>query len=183
MSADSLAPITTCDRCGADLAPGARYCANCGRETGGLSGFAPLPAQPTTIIDPYASPGDGYAGPSNSRAGIGKLFSATGRIGRTEYFLTVVGIWAFLIVTWGIVIVADAPLLTIVLGFTSLIVCTVVAVCAGIKRLHDIGQTGWLYLIFLIPLISLLFLFFLLLKGPDSTHNQYGFEGSGSLKG
>lgn len=145
--------------------------------------FAPVPA--TTSADVLSRvPIDFSSGPMDTTSGgIGKLVSAAGRIGRMEYFLTILGIWALLIVVWSIVIGVDSPPVTIVLGFTSLILAMVIAICAGIKRLHDIGQSGWLYLIFLIPLVSFIFLFFLLLKGSDSTHNQYGFENSGSLKG
>lgn len=189
MSAYSPTPVIICDRCGAEIPSGAKFCSNCGQEVSREEPtFAPPPPASSESYwgsdTPTPSPVDLYTGPSDAGGGgIGKLFSAKGRIGRMEYFLTLLGIWAVLIVAWGIVIGADAPLLTILLGFTSLIASMVVAICAGIKRLHDIGQTGWLYLIYLIPFISFIFLLFLLLKGPDSTHNQYGFEGSGSLKG
>ena len=120
MSAYSPAPITTCDRCGAELAPGARYCANCGQAVGNsASTFASPPAQTTLPVNPYTSPGSSSAWPSESRGGIGKLFSGDGRIGRLEYFLIVLGVWLVLLVLWGIIIAADAPGVTIVLGIGS----------------------------------------------------------------
>jgi uncharacterized membrane protein YhaH (DUF805 family) len=115
--------------------------------------------------------------------GIGKLFSGSGRIGRLEWFLTVLGIWLVSIVSWGIIIAVDAPLITIVLGLISLVVSIVVAICAGVKRLHDFGQSGWLYLLMLVPLASFILLVVLLFASPNPGRNQYGFEDSGSVMG
>jgi uncharacterized membrane protein YhaH (DUF805 family) len=180
----SPAPITTCDRCGAELAPGARFCANCGPAVGNsASTFASPPAQTTLPVNPYTSPVSSTAWPSESRGGIGKLFSGDGRIGRLEYFLIVLGVWLVLLVLWGIIIAADAPGVTIVLGIGSWLLAVVLAVCAGVKRLHDFNQSGWLYLLFLIPFVSFILLFVLLLKGGDSGVNQYGYEDSGSVMG
>ena len=183
MSANSPAPIATCDRCGAELAQGARYCANCGQAVGSsASVFAP-PAQTALPANPYSTPSYSTAWPSDSRGGIGKLFSAGGRIGRLEYFLIVLGVWLLLLVLWGIIIAADAPGVTIVLGIGSWLLVVVLAVCAGVKRLHDFNQSGWLYLLFLIPFVSFILLFVLLLKGGDAGVNQYGYEDSGSVMG
>ncbi len=88
-----------------------------------------------------------------------------------------------LLILWGIIIAADAPGVTIVLGIGQRLLAVVLAVCAGVKRLHDFNQSGWLYLLFLIPFVSFILLFVLLLKGGDSGVNQYGYEDSGSVMG
>lgn len=184
VSANSPVPITTCDRCGAELAPGAKYCANCGQAVGGsASTFASPPAQTALPANPYTSPSYSTSWPSDSRGGIGKLFSAEGRIGRLEYFLIVLGVWVVLIVAWGIIIAVDAPGVTIVLGLASWLAAVVLSICAGVKRLHDFDQSGWLYLLFLIPVASFIMLFVLLLKGGDPGVNRFGYEDSGSVMG
>lgn len=115
--------------------------------------------------------------------GIGKLFSMSGRIGRLEYFLIVVVVWIALIIAWGIIVAADSAAVTIVLGIGTWLAAVVISVCAGVKRLHDFDQSGWLYLLFLVPIASFILLFVLLLKGGSPGPNQYGLEDSGSVMG
>ena len=74
----------------------------------------------------------------------------SGRARRTEY-------WMFALVNFGI-----ALLLELILGFTFLYFLTYVyslaifipslAVC--VRRLHDIGRSGWWYLIGLVPVVG-----------------------------
>jgi uncharacterized membrane protein YhaH (DUF805 family) len=44
----------------------------------------------------------------------------------------------------------------------------------GVRRLHDSGKSGWLYLIGLIPFIGGLILFVLLLLNGDPGENRFG---------
>lgn len=88
-----------------------------------------------------------------------------------------------LILAWGIIIAVDAPGVTLVLGLGSWLLAIVLSVCAGIKRLHDFDQSGWLYLLFLVPVASLIMLFVLLLKGGDPGVNRFGYQDSGSVMG
>jgi uncharacterized membrane protein YhaH (DUF805 family) len=182
MSSNDIALIARCSRCGAELSPDARYCANCGQPVdNSASTFAPPPAPTALTTNPYTPPSYSTAWPNDSDGGAGKLFSAQGRIGRLEYFLIVLGVWLLLIVTWGIIIAADAPGVTILFGIGSWLLAVIVSICAVVKRLHDINQSGWLYLLFLVPFASFILLFVLLLKGGDAGVNQYGYEDSGSV--
>jgi uncharacterized membrane protein YhaH (DUF805 family) len=119
----------------------------------------------------------------DSGGGIGKLFSGSGRVGRMEYFLTLIGIWVALAVLWAISAVFDAPTLLLLLMIVVWVVSTVIAICAGVKRLHDFDQSGWLYLLFLVPFAGFFLLFVLLLKGSSPGLNQYGYADSGSVMG
>jgi uncharacterized membrane protein YhaH (DUF805 family) len=182
MSSNDIARIAHCSPCGAELAPGARYCANCGQEAGKTTDPAP-PA--STYWSDSASPPSSM--PSYSAlyetggGGIGKLFSGEGRIGRLEWFLTVAGIWLVLLVAWGIMYAVDAAALTVVLGLIIFVVSTIVAICAGVKRLHDFDQSGWLYLLMIVPLVSFIMLLVLLFMSGSSGQNRYGFKDSGSV--
>lgn len=188
MSTTDLAPIAQCPSCGADLEPGARFCSNCGRA---IDTESP-PPEPTYWSDsptqwsssaPSASIPSLTAAFDSNEGGIGKLFSGSGRIGRLEYFLTIVGVWVMLAIAWGLISVVDAAVLTLVLGLGSWLVSLVVSVCAGVKRLHDFDQTGWLYLIFLVPFAGFIMFFVLLLKGGSIGLNKYGYADSGSVQG
>ena len=48
-----------------------------------------------------------------------------------------------------------------------------------VRRLHDIGKSGWWYLIGLVPLVGLVIFLFLLMPGTPGT-NQYGPDPRGS---
>ncbi len=128
-------------------------------------------------------PMSNYSAAYDSRGGIGKLFSGQGRIGRLEWFLTVAGVWLALLVAWGLIYATDSAVVALVLGLGIFVVSTIVAICAGVKRLHDFNQSGWLYLLFLVPVASVILFFVLLLKGGDAGLNQYGSEDSGSVMG
>ncbi len=45
---------------------------------------------------------------------------------------------------------------------------------ATVRRLHDVGKSGWMFLVILIPVIGLIWLFILLTKNSDPTNNRYG---------
>jgi len=44
----------------------------------------------------------------------------------------------------------------------------------SIRRLHDIGKSGWWYLIILIPFIGMLVLLAFFVMGSEQDENQYG---------
>jgi uncharacterized membrane protein YhaH (DUF805 family) len=44
----------------------------------------------------------------------------------------------------------------------------------AVRRLHDIGKSGWMILVALIPLIGGIWLLILLVKEGDSGSNEYG---------
>lgn len=43
-----------------------------------------------------------------------------------------------------------------------------------VRRLHDIGKSGWMYLIIFIPLIGAIWILVLLLKDSELGDNKYG---------
>jgi uncharacterized membrane protein YhaH (DUF805 family) len=185
MSTANLAPISRCDRCGAELEPGDRFCSNCGQtvstelarpEPTYWSDTASQWSSTAPSVAPTYSPYD-----SGSRGGIGKLFSASGRISRLEYFLTILGVWGILIIAWVVIVALDAPALTVFIGGGAWLIGVVISICAGVKRLHDFDQSGWLYLLFLVPFASFILLLILLFKGSSPGLNQYGYADSGSV--
>jgi uncharacterized membrane protein YhaH (DUF805 family) len=43
-----------------------------------------------------------------------------------------------------------------------------------VRRLHDVGKSGWMYFIILIPIVGAIWLLVLLLKRGDEKKNEYG---------
>lgn len=44
----------------------------------------------------------------------------------------------------------------------------------SVRRLHDVGKSGWYFLLVLIPLLGLIYLIYLYAKEGESGANQYG---------
>lgn len=49
-------------------------------------------------------------------------------------------------------------------------------ICAGIRRLHDTGKSGWYSLWYFLPFIGWIIEIILLCKAPQPGDNQYGPE-------
>lgn len=60
------------------------------------------------------------------------------------------------------------------LGMIFSLITLVPGIAIGVRRLHDIGKTGWLLLIGLIPLVGAIILIVFFAKKPDPAPNQYG---------
>ena len=98
-------------------------------------------------------------------------FSFSGRIGRMQYFLTLMSLYAF----WLIFLVVDKTLLpteahsycsrfAIVLIYISIYIL----LAQGVKRCHDIGHAGQF-------LVVPFHVFVFMLKQGQTTDNQYGY--------
>ncbi len=44
----------------------------------------------------------------------------------------------------------------------------------GVRRLHDIGKSGWMLLVALIPIVGAIWLLILFVKDSEPEENQYG---------
>ncbi|MGC4047625.1 MAG: DUF805 domain-containing protein [Armatimonas sp.] len=104
-----------------------------------------------------------------------KLFNADGRIPRKDWIIWIVGVAiVFGILSW---ILGDRAswvqaLLSLLAGIAGIFM--------GIKRLHDLDKSGWLYLLGIIPIVNFFFAIYLIaFKGTDGD-NKYGAPNSGS---
>lgn len=170
MSGYLPATISYCTRCGAEVESGSQFCGSCGQALA-LS-RPPSYVSVTQPMPPMAYP--------QSSGGFGNLFSASGRVGRLEYFLTIVvatitGVFGFALVT-----LTTGPTIGFLLGLGLWFVAALVSLLAGIKRLHDFDQSGWLILLGFVPFVSLILLLIMLFKGPSPGLNRFGYAGSGS---
>ena len=163
-----------CPKCGQSQ-PTAAECAGCGII---IEKYLARQAQATPAREP-ASP---YEAPRADRLseseGVADLaiFTTNGRIGRLRYLA-----WSlvWLIVTVALVFCGTLLLAVLdVLGYLAFaaigIAALVVAVQIGVQRLHDIGWSGWLYLIFVIPVIGNLFALVTVIAPGSPGANRFG---------
>ena len=59
------------------------------------------------------------------------------------------------------------------IGILISIALFIPSIAVGIRRLHDIGKSGWWYLLILLPLVNLVLIYFFILDSQPG-ENQYG---------
>ena len=99
-----------------------------------------------------------------------KYSDFSGRASRREY-------WMFflinLLVSVGVSIVGNMMRMSSLSSLYSLAVL-LPSLAVGVRRLHDIGKSGWMMLVSLIPLIGIIRLIILLATSGDEGENEYG---------
>lgn len=133
---------------------------------------APTPSEQNS---PYATP---QARVDSPWAGDGplKVFTTNGRIGRVRYLgwamgLCLVAMPALLVATLAMSLSSTLGwVLMVALGATFI----TVNVMIGVQRLHDIGWTGWLYLINFAPYVGGVFSLMIVLIPGTQGVNKYG---------
>ncbi len=94
-----------------------------------------------------------------------KYVEFEGRARRKEY-------WIFTLVNLLISVILSNVFTFLGTLFSLAILLPSIAV--GIRRLHDIGRTGWWLLIGFIPLIGLIVLIYFFVQDSEPGANQYG---------
>jgi uncharacterized membrane protein YhaH (DUF805 family) len=147
----------------------------------------PSARHPESIIDPaspYAPP-RAQVGEAFAEYGTLKPFSFEGRIGRLRYLawtmvltlamLPLVGLGFWLATTW--LLASDSIAGLIVGGLVAAVVVLAfafVSIQFNVQRLHDLGWSGWLWLINLVPFVGSIFPFILIIAPGNTGANQYG---------
>ena len=103
-------------------------------------------------------------------------FTTDGRIGRLRYLAWSLSL--ILLMTGGLILAAIGYAITPAIGFllggVGLIAAMVVGVQIGVQRLHDIGWSGWLYLLALVPYLGSVFSLVIMLIPGSAGANRYG---------
>lgn len=110
---------------------------------------------------------------------LGKLFSADGRIGRKDWIVWIVGVWIILGIAGWLLGAYEEDADSITYGILA-IIAGLAGIFMGIKRLHDLNKSGWLYIIGFIPIVGFFFSLYLIFWKGDTGDNQYGAPNSGS---
>ncbi len=166
----------TCPKCDTEQAR-KDMCANCGIVIAKFNNYQAQAKQAisTAAASPYASP---MAIIDNDSDEVGelKIWGVDGRIGRMRS------------IAWGMVFMfALLPALLVcavafkiseVLGgliFVGVFIAAIVIyIQINVKRLHDIGWSGWLLLIILVPLVGSIFQLLISVMPGSKGNNLYG---------
>jgi uncharacterized membrane protein YhaH (DUF805 family) len=177
----------TCPKCGHRQAKAAE-CSACGiiiekfiARQAALSEHAPA-VQPQPPGDlgkaahtPYAPP---LATVAETLPEFGELevFSIQGRIGRLRYLA-----WSLVLMLAALALLGVASMgfaISEIVGSVLIVLVgigmAVVSVQIGAQRLHDIGWSGWLWLINLVPVVGGVFALLLLIIPGTTGANRYG---------
>jgi uncharacterized membrane protein YhaH (DUF805 family) len=145
------------------------------------------PARPQPV---FAEPASPYAPP---QASVGeslpafatlKPFSVEGRIGRLRYLawtmaltLVLLGVGSVLAILAFGIISADSTAGLIIGGLVAFILFIAIAVVSiqfSVQRLHDIGWSGWLWLLNLVPFVGSFFPLVIMVAPGTNIANRYG---------
>ena len=119
-----------------------------------------------------------------------KTFCYTGRASRKEYWMTVLWSVISVFVSAGVVLILKLPMglpffvQEVILGWLFYIILIMIVLfviwsflvflALGVRRIHDIGLSGWWIFIDLIPVIGVIVIFiFTVIKG-NAGDNKYG---------
>ncbi|WP_103070482.1 DUF805 domain-containing protein [Aquimarina sediminis] len=107
-----------------------------------------------------------------------KYANFTGRARRKEYWLFSLFNTLFTI----IIMILDHRLNTYISDGNGLLSCLyslfifIPSLAVLVRRLHDIGKSGWWFLISLVPIFGVFYLLYLLTIASDPEDNQYGIH-------
>ncbi len=93
-----------------------------------------------------------------------KFADFSGRASRSEY-------WWFVLAY--VIVAIVTSLIHEYVYILAVLVFLIPMISAGVRRLHDIGKTGWLILLGLIPLVGLVLLYFMV-QPTQPQANEYG---------
>ena len=99
-----------------------------------------------------------------------KYAAFNGRARRKEY-------WCFTLINIAISVVLGIIGGIIKFSFLGMIFTLAILVpgiAVSIRRLHDIGKSGWWLLIALVPIVGALYLLYLMVQDSNPGDNQYG---------
>ena len=166
----------TCPKCEAEQAR-SEMCANCGIVIAKFNHYQAQAQQvaTSTPASPYASP-LAMAAEDDNEVGELNIWGVNGRIGRMRY---VAWSMVYTLALLPVMLVCAlafkiSPWLGGLLGIVALIAAMVIGIQISVKRLHDIGWSGWLLLIALVPLVGSIFQILIFVMPGTKGSNLYG---------
>lgn len=120
----------------------------------------------------------GNTAPKNIGFSFTNLFK--GRIGRMQYFVTsiilmlVVLFPGNLFVSFSFEFDGIILLIFLLMLFVVYVVSMTLEISITVRRLHDIGMSGWFTLILFVPFLNLLWVLYLLFRRGEGVPNKYG---------
>lgn len=146
--------------------------------------LTPSPPSAFSAVPPLVQPSYPVGGSSRREQGnlIARAFRPSGRFSRGEFAMLFLGAHAVSFGLWFTVGLgeADRSLQVIALPFALalipwLLFSIPLTICAGIRRLHDLGNSGWLILLAFLPCVNVVMILFMLLApGKPLGATQWG---------
>ena len=96
--------------------------------------------------------------------------NANGRARRSEFWYWVLFSFIVQAIAAGIARATGFSVITLIASLAL----TFPTVCVGIRRLHDIGMSGWYYLVSFIPLVGTILMIVWGVRDSQPGSNQYG---------
>ncbi len=91
-----------------------------------------------------------------------KSFTISGRASRSEYWFFTLSV----LIAQVLMVAADLEILVLIL--------LPAIICVSVRRLHDLGKSGWMYLIGIIPLVGAIILLVWFVGDGQPHANSYG---------
>lgn len=170
-----------CHECGAQVAATAKSCPNCGAPVASSAQSA-APQQPAA---PQQAGGNqlnnivqGFV--ASMKSVFTQYATFTGRAARPEYWY----FFLFNILLYVILVLPNAmrssyyyynsgPSIFVYLYWLYSLVALVPGIAVGVRRLHDIGKSGWYLLVSLIPIVGVILMIVWTIRESDGD-NEYG---------
>jgi uncharacterized membrane protein YhaH (DUF805 family) len=110
------------------------------------------------------------------KSGLKNSFSWAGRASRSEYWFWVLGGLVIQMTTFIVALilgVMEVPVLPVLLIFVPVLLIPG-SIALVVRRLHDIGKSGWFWWVVLVPVVGGFYLIYLFIQEGDMGENMFG---------
>ena len=110
------------------------------------------------------------------KSGFKNSFTMSGRASRSEYWFWILGgvVFQIIMVVGAIILgIMDIPILPGLMALAPFLLVPA-SITVTVRRLHDIGMSGWMWFVALVPVIGAIYLIYLFVQEGDMGENAYG---------
>ena len=110
------------------------------------------------------------------KSGFRNSFKLSGRASRSEYWYWVLGGFIFqMVMLVGSIVLAivEIPVLPALMILAPILLVPG-SITLVVRRLHDVGMSGWMWFVALVPVVGALYLIYLFVQEGDAGENTYG---------
>ena len=110
------------------------------------------------------------------KSGFKNSFTMSGRASRSEYWFWILGgvVFQIIMVVGAIILgIMDIPILPGLMALAPFLLVPA-SITVTVRRLHDIGMSGWMWFVALVPVIGAIYLIYLFVQDGDMGENAYG---------
>jgi uncharacterized membrane protein YhaH (DUF805 family) len=110
------------------------------------------------------------------KSGLSNSFTKSGRASRSEYWFWVLGgvVFQITMVVGAVILgVMDIPVLPGLMMIAPILLVPG-SITLVVRRLHDVGMSGWMFFVALIPVLGAIYLIYLFVQEGDMGENAFG---------